>query len=126
MVETTSRRQLLGGVEHNRELRQEQSQQVGLTHRVHAGWRRRTRVTPVDAVTIGPERHRLAVEVPENGAERLQPGAAENDVVVVEGEDIEVDVEPFVADGDRQRATDASARNAIAVRDATEWPGRDL
>ena len=100
MVETTSRRQLLGGVEHNRELRQEQSQQVSLTHRVHTGWRRRTRVTPVDAVTIAPERHRLAVEVPENGAERLQPGAAENDVVVVEGEDVEVDVEPFLADGD--------------------------
>jgi len=56
---------------------------------------------PPDTVILALEHHGLAVEVPKDGAQGLEPVAAQNELVVDEMQDEEVDAEVLAADGDR-------------------------
>jgi hypothetical protein len=83
----------------------------------------RRRAEPHDAPAVMPKRHRLPLEVPEDGVEGLQPlVAAKHQLVLVEGDDVQVDDEALVADGDGSRCADAGARDALPVGDADSEP----
>ena len=70
------------------------------------------------------ERHALAAQIPDDGAQRAEPPGTEDNVVPGQGHDEEVGRERLAVDEQGRVADDAFAGDAFAVRDQGDeaWP----